>query len=169
MPSLQDRTGNLSDVASSFVTTDANGDIVPTTVSGAYFASLLSQELGYTVSAGEPYYFSGCNAGTCVFPGAVIPQSAWSAPAKNLLKYIPGPNNSNGTFSTSAFNLALRDDKGAYRVDANTGFGLISGYYFLDDWSQNNPYPVAQDSARSTQDARSCSILATRRRSAHRP
>ncbi len=147
VPSMQDRTGNLSDLASSFVTTDANGNTIPTTVSGPYFASLLSQELGYAVSAGEPYYTTGCGSTTCVFPGAVIPQSAWSAPAKNLLKYIPTPNNSNGTFATSAFNLTLRDDKGAYRVDANTRFGLVSGYYFLDNWSQNNPYPVAQGGA----------------------
>jgi hypothetical protein len=41
----------------------------------------------------------------------------------------------------------LRDDKGAYRLDANTRWGLMSAYYFLDDWSQNNPYPVAQGGA----------------------
>ncbi len=28
----------------------------------------------------------------CVLPNATIPQSAWSAPALNLLKYIPAPN-----------------------------------------------------------------------------
>jgi Carboxypeptidase regulatory-like domain/TonB dependent receptor len=147
VPSLQDRTGNLSDLASSFVTTDAAGNTVPTTVSGPYFASLLSQELGYAVSAGEPYYTPGCTSATCVLPGVLIPKSAWSAPAVNLLRYIPEPNNSNGTFSSSAYNLTLRDDKGAYRLDANTHFGLLSAYYFLDDWSQNNPYPTAQGGA----------------------
>ena len=91
VPSLQDRTGNLSDLASSFVTTDASGNTVPTTVSGPYWAGLLSQKLGYAVSAGEPYYTPGCTAATCVFPGATIPQSVWSAPATNLLKYIPQP------------------------------------------------------------------------------
>ena len=147
VPSLQDRTGNLLDLAGSFVTTDAKGNTVPTTVSGPYWASLLSQKLGYPVSAGEPYYTAGCTSSTCVFPNAVIPQSAWSAPATNLLKYIPAPNNANGTFSTSAYNKTLRDDKGAYRLDANTRWGLMSAYYFLDDWSQNNPYPVAQGGA----------------------
>jgi hypothetical protein len=147
VPSAQDHTGNLSDLASSFVTTDANGNTVPTTVSGPYFANLLSQKLGYPVSAGEAYYTPGCTTATCVFPGAVIPQSAWSAPAMNLLKYIPSPTNANGTFSTSASNLTLRDDKGAYRMDASTRWGLLSAYYFLDDWSQNNPYPVAQGGA----------------------
>jgi hypothetical protein len=63
------------------------------------------------------------------------------------LKYIPAPNNANGTFSTSAYNQTLQDDKGAYRLDANIGWGLISAYYFVDNWSQNNPYPVAQGGA----------------------
>lgn len=147
VPSLQDRMGNLSDLASSFLTTDANGNVVPSTVSGPYWANLLSQRLGYTVSTGEPYYTPGCTSANCVFPGATIPQKAWSAPATNLLQYIPSPNNANGTFSTSAFNETLRDDKGAYRLDANTGWGLLTAYYFLDDWSQNNPYPVAQGGA----------------------
>src|SRR6202453_208270 len=125
VPSLAERSGNSLDL------TD--------TVSGSYFASLLTQKLGYPVTAGEAY--------SSVFPTGAIPQSAWSAPAINLLQYIPTPNNANGTFSTSAFNQTLRDDKSAYRLDANTRWGLLSAYYFLDDWSQNNPYPVAQGGA----------------------
>jgi Carboxypeptidase regulatory-like domain/TonB dependent receptor len=147
VPSALDRTGNLLDLASSFVTTDASGNVVPTTVSGTHWAGVLSEKLGYTVSVGEPYYQSGCTTATCVFPNALIPQKAWSAPATNLLKYIPSPNASTGVFSTSAYNQTLRDDKGAYRFDANTRWGLISAYYFLDDWSQNNPYPTAQGGA----------------------
>ena len=148
VPSLQDRTGNLSDVASSFTTVDQHGNPVPTTVSGPYWASQLSQRLGYGVSAGEPYYFPGCtNAAQCVLPNAAIPQRAWSAPATNLLKYIPAPNNPNGTFSTSSYNSTLRDDKGAYRLDGASRWGMLSAYYFLDGWSQNNPYPVAQGGA----------------------
>ncbi|MGB6942170.1 MAG: carboxypeptidase regulatory-like domain-containing protein [Bryobacteraceae bacterium] len=138
VPSLQDRSGNLSDVASS----------LSGTVSSPAWASQLSQKLGYGVTAGEPYYFSGCKSSAqCVLPNAVIPQSAWSAPATNLLKYIPVPNNPNGTFSTSAYNQTLHDDKGAYRLDATTSWGMLSAYYFLDGWSQNNPYPVAQGGA----------------------
>jgi hypothetical protein len=107
------------------------------TVSGPYIAKLLTQKLGYGVSAGEPYYAAGCAApAQCVFPNAVIPRSAWSSPAVNLLKYIPVPNNANNTFSTAAFNQTLNDDKGAYRLDANTHWGLMSAYYFLDGWSQ---------------------------------
>ncbi len=148
VPSLQDRSGNLSDVASSFTTVDQNGKPVPTTVSGPYWASQLSQKLGYAVTAGEPYYFPGCtSAAQCVLPNAIIPKSAWSAPAANLLRYIPLPNNPNGTFSTSSYDETLRDDKGAYRLDGTTRWGMLSAYYFLDGWTQNNPYPVAQGGA----------------------
>jgi hypothetical protein len=118
---------------------NGNGFDLTGAVSGPYFASLLTQKLGYTVTAGEPY--------SAVFPNSVIPKRAWSAPATHLLQYIPAPNNADGTFSTSTYNLTLRDDKGAYRLDANTGWGLMSAYYFLDDWSQDNPYPVAQGGA----------------------
>ena len=151
VPSMQDRSGNLSDLASSFVTTDSSGNTVPSTVSGPYWANLLSQELGYPVSAGEVYYVPGCTSSSgCVFPaingatGPVIPQSAWSAPAKNLLQYIPQPNVGTNFFSTSAHNETLRDDKGAYRIDANTHWGSISAYYSMDDSLENNPYPTAQ-------------------------
>ncbi len=78
VPSAQDQTGNLIDMANSFMTVDASGNPVPTTVSGTYWAGLLSTKLGYTVSAGENYYTPGCTKSglnPCVLPGAVIPQS----------------------------------------------------------------------------------------------
>jgi hypothetical protein len=147
VPSLQDRAGNLSDAANAFTAVGQNGP-APTTVGGAYWASQLSQKLGYSVTAGEPYYFPGCTTSTqCALPNAAIPKSAWSPPAASLLQYIPAPNNSNGTFSTSAYNQTLHDGKGAYRLDGATRRGLLSAYYFLDGWSQNNPYPVAQGGA----------------------
>src|SRR5580658_10409432 len=139
-------------------------------------AAALHASLGYPVTSAEPFYFTAsminpatitpsnpegtpfgvnCNSNTqCVFPntsvgglGAVIPQYAFSVPAQHLLQYIPQPNVGTNVFSTSAYNKTLRDDKGAYRLDANTRWGLMSAYYFLDDWSQNNPYPVAQGEA----------------------
>jgi len=147
VPSLQDRAGNLSDAANAFTAVGQNGP-APTTVGGAYWASQLSQKLGYSVTAGEPYYFPGCTTPIqCALPNAAIPKSAWSPPAASLLQYIPAPNNSNGTFSTSAYNQTLHDDKGAYRLDGATRWGLLSTYYFLDGWSQNDPYPVAQGGA----------------------
>jgi hypothetical protein len=148
VPSLQNRTGNLSDLASEFTTVGPNGNSVPTTVSGPYWANLLSQRLGYGVSAGEPYYLPGCtDPSECVLPNGVIPRYAWSAPGANLLQYIPLPNNSNGTFSTSAYNQTLRDDKGAIRLDGTTKWGMLSAYAFMDEWAQNNPYPVGNGGA----------------------
>jgi hypothetical protein len=137
VPSAQDRQGNLSDIASSLTGT----------VSGSYLASLLSQKLGYTVAANEPYYTPGCTTTTCVFPGAVIPQSAWSAPALNLLKYIPAPNDGADQYSTSAFPETVRDDKASGRVDANSRWGQLSGYYFFDNYYVDNPYPGQQGGA----------------------
>jgi hypothetical protein len=148
VPSIQDRSGNLSDAATSFLTTSPDGASTPATVSGPYWANLLAQKLGYAVSVGEPYYVPGCSTSTqCVLPNAVIPTRAWSAPAQHLLQYIPLPNVSSNQFSTSAFNENLRDDKGALRLDANTRWGLLSAYYFVDDFTQNNPYPTPQGGA----------------------
>jgi hypothetical protein len=138
VPSLADRTGNLSDMASSLTGT----------VSGPYTARLLTQKLGYTVSEGEPYYTSGCNTSLrCVLPHAVIPMTAWSAPALHLLQYIPKPDIGTNLFSTSSFPETVRDDKGAGRVDASTRFGQVSGYYFIDNYRLANPYPGGQGGA----------------------
>jgi hypothetical protein len=168
VPSQQDLTGNLTDLAGSFTTTDINGNTIPTTVNSCSapclgWANTLTHQLGYNVFAGEPYYYTqgehepGNSAATyattcastaeCVLPSLSIPQSAWSAPAANLLQYIPSPNIANGTFATSSFNQTLHDNKGSLRLDANTRWGLLTGYYFLDNFSQDNPYPVAQGGA----------------------
>jgi len=139
VPSLTDRTGNLSDQADSL-----NG-----TVAGPYLATQLSQKLGYNVTANEPYYVPGCTSSSeCVFPNAVIPLRAWSDPSKHLLPYIPAPNIGGSTFSTSAFGKTLRDDKGSFRVDGNSQrWGQLSTYYFFDDYDLNNPYPTGQGGA----------------------
>jgi outer membrane receptor protein involved in Fe transport len=138
VPSMEDRTGDLSDQASSLTGT----------VSGPYWANQLSQKLGYGVVTGEPYYAPGCiSSSQCVLPNATIPQSAWSAPATNLLKYIPSPNLPNSVFSTSAYDQILSDDKIGERVDANTKWGNIFGYYSFDNYSENNPYPTTQGGA----------------------
>lgn len=143
VPSSADRTGNLSDF-----TTGNGGNQLAGIVSGPNFASILTQRLGYQVVSGEPYYLPGCtSSSTCVFPNAVIPQSAWSVPAQRMLQYIPAPNTASGTFATSSSNQTVRDDKGGVRVDANTRWGLMSAYYFIDDFYLVNPYPVAQSGA----------------------
>lgn len=138
VPSLQDRAGNLGDIASSL-----NG-----TVSGPSTAQLLTQKLGYPVSQGEPYYTRGCtNSAACVLPNAVIPKTAWSSPALNLLQYIPLPNIGSNLFSTSAYPQTVRDDKGSARIDANSRFGTFYGYYFIDDYRLDSPYPGGQGGA----------------------
>lgn len=131
VPSGADRAGNLADIA----------DQLTGTVNGGYWANALSQSLGYTVTPGEPYYTPGCtSAAACVFPNAVIPQSAMSTPALNLLKYIPMAN-SGAFYTTSAYNQTLADDLGSIRLDFNSQrFGRISAYYFLDNTSFVNPY-----------------------------
>ena len=139
VPSLSERNGDLS------------GQIVDSltgTVNGAYWADQLSQKLGYPVYQGEHYYTPGCvQSSQCVLPNAQIPQSAWATPAQRLLQYIPTPNSPNGTFSTSAYNETVHDEKGAFRVDANTRWAAVSAYYFLDDYALNNPYPAGQGGA----------------------
>lgn len=126
VPTIAQRSGNFLDPSTQRSTLTGS-------VNGPYLASLLTQELGYPVAAGEPY--------SEVFPNGVIPQSAWSAPGKNLLQYIPTPNNGSSQFSTSAFSQTVRDDKGSVRIDGNTRFGQLSGYYFIDDYRLDNPYP----------------------------
>ncbi len=125
VPTMAERTGDLADEASSLAGS----------VSGPYFAKLLSSKLGYTVTQGEPDYTASCTAanGQCVFPGEVIPQSVFSAPGRQLLRYILQPNAGSGTFSTSSY--------------AQTRWGALTGYYFLDDYTVLNPYPTGQDGA----------------------
>jgi len=136
VPSSADLNGNLADSASALTGT----------VSGAYWASALTSELGYPVTNGENYYVPGCTSATCVFPNAIIPSSAISAPAKALLKYLPPPNtvlDGQPFFETAAYNNVLRDDKGGIRVDGNSRAGMLSAYYFLDDYTQQCPYCFA--------------------------
>lgn len=170
VPTTQERMGDfLNPDGTSPLSGTVSPDLSPFagTASDFSIAAQLTQRLGYPVTGGEQYYYPptvintptgpitvpGCTTTTeCVFPNAVIPESAWSAPALNLLKYIPVPNatDSNGVldeFTSSAFPQILRDDKIGERVDANTRWGAIFIYYTFDDYSLNNPYPIAQAGA----------------------
>ncbi len=139
VPSIANRTGNLGDQASQLTGK----------VSGDNLAALLSQRLGRTVTTGEPYYTATCSESNvaCVFPGGVIPNAAWSAPAKALLQYIPAPNIGTNVFSTSHENQTLSDNKAALRLDWKTNAGDFSGYYFRDGYELDNPFPTAQGGA----------------------
>lgn len=129
VPSFADRTGDLSDRLAA-LTGSVHGDA---------WAQTLSQRLGYAVSNGEPY--------SQVFPTGMIPQSAWSAPAKALLAYIPNPNLGSSSFSSSSDAQTVQDDKGALRLDLASRAGQLTVYGFVDGYSLLNPYPTAQGGA----------------------
>ena len=133
MPSVANFGGNFQDSASSLTGV----------VNGPAFASLLSNRLGYTVTDQEAYYTPGCTSANCVFPGAVIPQNAWSPVATNVLKLglIPQPNAPNNFFESSQYAQTLNNNKGGIRVDQNTRFGTLFAYYFLDNYTLSDPAP----------------------------
>jgi Carboxypeptidase regulatory-like domain len=137
-PTAATESGNLSGIASS---------LEGTTVNGAAWANQLSSQLGQTVTAGEPYYFAGCTSyGQCVLPNATLPTTAFSPIAQKLLPFIlpangaVNPNNGTGNFSSNAGKIDLTDNKFSGRVDANTGVGLLSGYYYFDRFDRVDPY-----------------------------
>ena len=108
-------------------------------VNGAYWAGQLSALLGRTVTAGESY--------AAVFPTGQIPQAAWSAPASYLLGSIPKPNVGTGVFATEAEAETLQDDKGGLRLDWTHGKGAFTGFYFLDQYGLDSPYPTGTGGA----------------------
>ncbi len=132
-------TGNIA-VPS---TAERGGDFsqIPLTgnVNGNSWAAQLSTLLGKTVSVSEPY--------STVFPDGQIPQYIWSAPAKYLLASIPKPNAGDALFETAAQAETLQDNKGAVRLDWTHGRGTLTGYYFLDGYSLDNPYPTGTGGA----------------------
>jgi Carboxypeptidase regulatory-like domain len=141
VPTPAQRAGNFA---------TASGSLLTGCVGGPYFAGLLTQKLGRTVEAGDPYSPSstGCTSGRpAVFASSVIPQSIWSSAAQHLLQYVPQADAGAGTFSTSAAEQQIRDDKGALRLDANTRIGSLAGYYFFDDYNVNDPYPAGTGGA----------------------
>jgi len=151
VPSAENRAGNMGPATFGTISgAPGNLAFTPNTVSGDYWANILSQELGYGVHSGEAYSLYDPNAqvntctstAQCVFPNGVIPSGAFTTPSKNILKYIPLPN-AGPYFSTSADPGTLRDDKGSARLDLNSRYGMIAGYYFMDDYTQNSPYATA--------------------------
>src|SRR5579864_8279112 len=89
----------------------------------------LSNRLGYSVTAGEPYSSTNCTSTTyvdpistpngCVFPGGVIPQTGltgkkvWSPAAIGILPYIPTPNidPNAGTYQNNSHRDSITDNK----------------------------------------------------------
>lgn len=143
LPSPANFGGDFTDSVASFADSDGN----PLGVGGQGFADVLNARMGLpagTITDGEPYYFSGCADQTqCVFPNAIIPQNAWSPVATKMLSLglFPHTSSPDNLFVTSAFAQKLRDDKAGIRIDQNTRFGTLFGYYFADDYLLNSPFP----------------------------
>ena len=104
----------------------------------SYRAAQLSSALGQTVTPGEPY--------AEVFPTGRF-RSIWAAPAKYLLASIPEPNAGAGVFETASAAETLEDDKGGLRADWSHGRQALTAYYFLDNYSLDNPYPTGTGGA----------------------
>jgi hypothetical protein len=146
VPTDAQRQGNFDpSLFSTTTTTNGVQTTVPTTIDGPYWAQVLSQRLGYTVTPGEAYSFVGCNSTNpvtgCVFPGGVIPQSAWSAPAVHILPYIPAPTLPGDTnnYSNNSQRDIVNDNKIGERVDFNNQTtGNWSWYYALDNATVDN-------------------------------
>jgi hypothetical protein len=127
VPSMAERGGDFSQNP---LTGSVNGDS---------WAAQLTSLMGRTITAGEPY--------SAVFPTGQIPQSIWSAPAKYLLSSIPQLNAGAALFATASEAETLQDDKGALRLDWTHGKGTLTGHYFVDGYSLDNPYPTGTGGA----------------------
>lgn len=148
-PSAQMESGDFSGIAS-LLTGTVNSD----SAGAAPWATQLTQQLGYTVAPGEPYYFPGCTSTDpvtgCVFGDPSgnphLNPSKFNSISQNLLPFILPADPSTviggapGTFSTSAGKINLHDNKFSGRVDGNSRFGLLSGYYFFDRFDRIDPY-----------------------------
>ena len=119
---------------------DSSGN--PTKVNGPYWAQVLSNRLGYPVSTGEPYSPPTCTSTTdCVFPGGIIPTSAFASPVLPTMKYVPLPNTGANLYATSGQNRRVVDDKAGQRVDIlNNLTGNWFIYYFFDQATVTNPF-----------------------------
>jgi len=123
VPSLANRGGNFSDSAA-----------FTGRVNGPFLAQTLSNALGYQVTPGELF--------SSVFPGNVIPQSAFALPATRMLQYIPSPNTGANDFESASHALTIHDEKAAGRIDWNSNHsGNFSFYYFYDKYNLDNPFP----------------------------
>jgi len=69
--------------------------------------------------------------------------TAWSPVAQATLQYIQAPNAnlpSGANYQASSYNQNLTDNKFGLRLDTNTHYGMLFGYYFFDQFSVTTPY-----------------------------
>jgi hypothetical protein len=158
VPTADQRAGNFD--PASMAPNGSDGTCLTSTncvPGGSFWAQVLSTRLGYPVApAGgtdEPYSFPAtkdaqgnvispaCNStAQCVFPVdpvsgfANIPQTAWSAPSKAILPFIPAPSVlGTNIYSNNSGRNIVDDDKIGERVDFNNQTtGNWSWYYHFD-------------------------------------
>jgi len=168
VPTTAERGGDYSAAGIPFASgTDASGDPIATVLKGNQWATDLGARLGYTVNTSEPYYFTAstiipgtidpvsgngikygvdCTSNNpstgCVFPNAKVPAGAITIPSTNLLKFVPPANAGASTFAPVAGPSRLHDNKTSGRVDFNSHFGQLTGYYFFDQYNQSVPNAI---------------------------
>jgi hypothetical protein len=136
-PSSATEGGDLSGIAST---------LIGSKVVGPAWASQLTTQLSQPVHVGEAYYTTGCTSALqCVFPNAQLSPTAFNPISANLLPYIlpanqPIGSNGTGQYLNSSEAIDLTDNKFSGRVDANSGFGLLTAYYYFDKYNQTSPY-----------------------------
>jgi hypothetical protein len=136
-PSEATEGGDLSGIAST---------LLGSKVVGPAWASQLTTQLGQPVSVNEPYYTVGCtNPTQCVFPNAQLSPTSFNPISANLLPYILPANqaigsNGTGQYLNSSEAIDLTDNKFSGRLDANSGLGLLTAYYYFDKYNQTSPY-----------------------------
>ena len=145
-PTADMESGDLSSIVGNLVMpSPTNPNVkIPTVVTGSAWAAQLTQQLGYVVTAGEPYYTASCaSTAQCVLPGGQLSPTAFNSISANLLPYIlpaNGTSSAGPTYTTNAFSTDLSDNKFSGRVDANSAFGLLTAYYYWDRYNRIDPY-----------------------------
>jgi len=148
-PSSQMESGDFTGIASSLT-----GSVNSNSTGPNPWATQLSQQLGYTVVGGEPYYFPGCTSTDpvtgCVFGDPSgnphLDPTKFNSISQNLLPFILPADPSTvvdgatGSFSTSSGKINLHDNKFSGRVDGNSRFGLLTAYYYFDRFDRIDPY-----------------------------
>lgn len=156
VPSAQELTGNLSDLAAkgAFGTACTGMTkaqcVVPNTVTGAGWANELTNRFGYQVKAGEPYYYragdripggsgtysTNCtSSANCVFPNGIIAKKGWDPTTQYYLNYVKSNTTYNGLPAYIPVNdkNPTNDDMGGIRLDyTGRRVGTISAYYYHD-------------------------------------
>ncbi len=138
-PTAATESGDLSGIANS---------LAGTTVNGSNWAQQLQTQLNNpNIVNGFPYYFAGCTSNAqCVFPNAQLSPSAFNPISSKLLQYIiPAASGSvgssgTGTYENNSNATNLHDNKFSGRLDANSSFGLLTGYYYFDRFNRIDPY-----------------------------